>query len=378
MKVREDVPVRARFHGPSLSDVVVIDDDESMCEGCRQTLEEEGYRTVIAREGPHGLKLVEETHPKIVLVDLKMPGMTGQEVLAKISEMDPSIVSIVITGYGSIETAVETMKVGAFDFLTKPFEPEKLLESVKRGMKLSESQVELKVVEEAPPSVGVPRPIPLDKEDILLRGLEVLGDYYSLGAGKQHFFEELRYLEAEAKYHAESLGQLKKKEKAIRDIVRELRLVDDIIDKHEYKKSALIQILLDIQMELNWLPRHTLKWVSIRLNTPLAHIYRIANFYEAMSLEPRGEHMVQVCQGTACHVRGSSELMDRVSSLLDIKPGETDSEQLFTLQSVRCLGCCALAPVIKIDDQYYSNQKVTQLLKIFETYREKREMVCEH
>ena len=378
MKVREDVPVRARFHGSSLSDIVVIDDDESMCEGCRQTLEEEGYRTVIAREGPHGLKLVEETHPKIVLVDLKMPGMTGQEVLAKISEMDPSIVSIVITGYGSIETAVETMKVGAFDFLTKPFEPEKLLESVKRGMKLSESQVELKVVEEAPPSVGVPRPIPLDKQDILLRGLEVLGDYYSLGVEKRHFFEELRYLEAEAKYHAESLGQLKKKEKAIRDIVRELRLVDDIIDKHEYKKSALIQILLDIQMELNWLPRHTLKWVSIRLNTPLAYIYRIANFYEALSLETRGKHMVQVCQGTACHVRGSSELMERVSSLLDIKPGETDSEQLFTLQSVRCLGCCALAPVIKIDDQYYSNQKVTQLLKIFETYREKREMVCEH
>ena len=97
----------------------------------------------------------------------------------------------------------------------------------------------------------------------------------------------MRYLEAEARYHAESLGQIKKKDRAIRDVVSELRVVDDIIDKHEYKKSALIQVLLDIQIKLNWLSRHTLKWVSIRLNIPLADIYRIASFYEALSLEPR-------------------------------------------------------------------------------------------
>ena len=97
-----------------------------------------------------------------------------------------------------------------------------------------------------------------------------------------------------------------------------------------------------------------------------------------MSLEPRGEHTIQVCQGTACHVRGSSELMGRVSSLLGIQPGETDSEQLFTLQSVRCLGCCALAPVIKIDDQYYNNPRVTKLEKIFDSYREKREIPCQN
>lgn len=374
----EDVTLEQRFQTSRISDVVVIDDDESMCEGCRQTLEEEGFRAIVAREGTQGLKLVEETHPKIVLVDLKMPGMSGQEVLAKISEMDSSIVSIVITGFGSIDTAVETMKIGAFDFLTKPFEPEKLLDSVRRGMEFKESREEAEAVKEIQPPLEMPKPAPLNEQDILLRGLEVLGESYALGVEKRHFFEELRYLEAEAKYHAESLGQIEKKEKAIHDIVHDLRLVDEIIHKYEYKKSALIQILLDVQVKLNWLPRHTLKWVSIRLNIPLANIYRIANFYEAMSLEPRGAHTVQVCQGTACHVRGSSELMERVSSLLGIQPGETDSEQLFTLQSVRCLGCCALAPVIKIDDQYYNNPRVTKLEKIFDSYREKRETLCQN
>ena len=376
MNDKEGGTLNPRTQTSRITDVVVIDDDESMCEGCRQTLEKGGYRATIARDGSQGLRLVEESHPKVVLVDLKMPGMTGEEVLAKISEMDSSIISIVITGYGTIDSAVEIMKIGAFDFLTKPFKPEKLLESVKRGIKLSETQKVPKVVEAAPLPSEIPEPVTLNKQNILLKGLEVLGESYSLGIEKRHFFEELRYLETEARYHAESLGQIKKKEKAIQDIVRELRVVDDIIDKHKYKKSALIQILLDIQIKLNWLPRHTLKWVSIRLNIPLANIYNIATFYEALSLEPRGVHIVQVCQGTACHVRGSSGLMERISSLLGIQPGETDSEQLFTLQSVHCLGCCALAPVIKIDDKYYSNPTVTRFRKILNTYKEESKISC--
>ena len=378
MNSMENGSERERFQRSTTSDVLVIDDDESLCEGCRQTLDEEGYNTAVARNGSQGLKLVEQLHPKIVLVDLKMPGMSGQQVLAEISKIDPSIISIVITGYGSIDTAVETMKIGAFDFLSKPFEPEKLLKSIKHGLEQREKSVKYQAVTEPLPVAEATEPTPLNKEDIILKGLETLGEYYSLGIEERNFFKELRYLETEAKYHAESLGQIEKKEKAIRDIVHELRQVDRIIHKHNYQKSALIQILLDIQLELNWLPRHTLKWVSIRLNIPMATMYRIANFYEAFSLEPRGDHLVQVCEGTACHVRGSAELMERVSSLLEIRPGETDFEQLFTLQSVHCLGCCALAPVIKIDNEYYNNPKVTKLKKIFTSYREKREVSCQN
>jgi len=123
-------------------EVVVIDDDESICEGCRQTLESEGFRAAIAFDGIQGLILIKALHPKVALVDLKMPGMSGQEVLARISELDSSVVPIVITGYGTINFVVETMKVGAYDFLTKPFEPEKLIDSVKQGIKLSQTRNE--------------------------------------------------------------------------------------------------------------------------------------------------------------------------------------------------------------------------------------------
>jgi len=373
MYAKEQMSSELGFQESGMADVVVIDDEESICEGCRQTLEAEGFRAAIARDGTEGLKLVEQSHPKVVLVDLKMPGISGMEVLASISEFDPSIVSIVITGYGSIDSAVETMKIGASDFLTKPFAPEKLLESVKRGMELAQPAEEAKVAERVVQPSEVPEKAPLNKQNVVLKGLEVLGQYYSLGFKERQFFDELRCLESEAKYHADRLGQVKEKGKAVLDIVRDLRLVDGIIQKYAFKKNALIQILLDIQMEFNWLPRHCLEWVSTRLNIPHTNIYTIANFYEALSLEPRGAHLIQICTGTACHVRGATGLVDRVSYILGIEPGQTDSEQLFTLETVHCLGCCALGPVMVVDGEYYSNPSTKQIQEIAASCKVSRE-----
>jgi len=373
MYTKEEMPSRTGFQEASTMDVVVIDDEESICEGCRQTLEDEGFRAAIAKDGTEGLRLVEQSHPKVVLVDLKMPGMSGMEVLAKISEYDPSIVTIVITGYGSIDSAVETMKIGASDFLTKPFAPERLLESVKRGMELSLPAREPEVTKRAVPPWEVPEKVPLNKQNVVLKGLEVLGQYYSLGFKERQFFDELRSLESEAKYHADRLGQVKEKGQAVLDVVRDLRLVDGIIQKYAYKKNALIQILLDIQMEFNWLPRHCLEWVSTRLNIPHTSTYTVANFYEALSLEPRGAHLIQICTGTACHVRGAAGLVDRVSSILGIEPGQTDSEQLFTLETVHCLGCCALGPVMVVDGEYYSNPSTKQIQEIAASCKVSRE-----
>lgn len=364
MYTKEEMPSRTGFQEASTMDVVVIDDEESICEGCRQTLEDEGFRAAIAKDGTEGLRLVEQSHPKVVLVDLKMPGMSGMEVLAKISEYDPSIVTIVITGYGSIDSAVETMKIGASDFLTKPFAPEKLVESVRRGLESPRPSEEAEMAERVVQPSKVPEKTPLNKETVVLKGLEVLGQYYSLGFKERQFFDELRSLESEAKYHADRLGQVKEKGQEVLDIVRDLRLVDGIIQKYAFKKNALIQILLDIQMEFNWLPRHCLEWVSTRLNIPHTNIYTVANFYEALSLEPRGAHLIQICTGTACHVRGAAGLVDRVSHILGIEPGQTDSEQLFTLETVHCLGCCALGPVMVVDGEYYSNPSTKQLEEI--------------
>ena len=351
------------------TDVVVIDDEPSMCEGCRQTLEAEGYRAAIALDGPHGLALVEHGHPRVVIVDLKIPDMSGVEVLARISEIDPTIVSIVITGYPSIDSAVESMRTGAFDFLTKPFEPDQLLDSVRRGIKLSELREQARPRPPALERAEVREAPAFDRPDVLLKGLEVLGQYYSLGLGKRDLLEELRHLEAEAQYHAQTLGQIKEQEKAIRDVVRDLRVVDEIVAKHEYKKSALLQVMLDVQSRLHWLPRHALSWISRRLKVALSSLYTIATFYEALSLEPRGRHLVQVCTGTACHVRGALGLLTRVSLVLGINPGQTDSEQLFSLETVHCLGCCALGPVVAVDDAYYSNPSTREIERTVAKYR---------
>jgi DNA-binding NtrC family response regulator len=158
-------------------DVVVIDDEEMFTEGCRQTLETGGYRAAVARDGTQGLQLVRSVKPSVVLVDLKMPGMDGLEVLSHLNEIEPSIVPIIVTGNGTVDSAVESMKIGAFDFLTKPFEPEKLLETVRRGMSLHVLRSEAK--EDEPREVESAPATP-DKYDLLLQGLNMLGEAYSI------------------------------------------------------------------------------------------------------------------------------------------------------------------------------------------------------
>ena len=146
----------------------------------------------------------------------------------------------------------------------------------------------------------------------------------------------------------------------------EISRIDQIIDKYEGEKGVLIQLLLDIQQELNWIPKEAAERISQRLNIPLSQIYRVASFYTAMSLAPRGKHLVSVCMGTACHIRGSPRLLDRVTDILKIKPGETTPDRRFTLHTVNCLGCCALGPVVVVDGQYYGKvvpAKAEEILK---------------
>jgi NADH-quinone oxidoreductase subunit E len=349
-------------------DVVVIDDEDSIREGCRQTLESGGYHALVATDGMEGIELVKHARPRVVLLDLRLPGIGGVEVLEKLPGIDPRIIPIIITGYGTVDSAVQTMKLGAFDFLTKPFDMDQLLGAVDRGLHKYEALASAAAAAKPPP-VEAPKP---SEPDILLKGLEALGQYYSLGLQDQTMADELRALEAEAQYHSKVLGQIREKEKAIAELLADLRLVDEVVERHGFKKNALIQILLDIQSRKNWLPRHALLWVSRRLNVSLAQVYQIAQFYEAFSLTPQGRHTVQVCMGTACHVQKAPEFLATVSALLGIKEGQTDSKLLFTLKTAHCFGCCALAPVMKIDESYHRNQSLKQLKAVFSSYATER------
>jgi len=145
--------------------------------------------------------------------------------------------------------------------------------------------------------------------------------------------------------------------------------IDQIIDNHQCEAGSLIQILLDIQSENHWLPKEALERVSEKLNVPLSQIQHITTFYKSFSLVPRGRHEVHVCVGTACHVRGAQRVLDTVQDQIGIKPGETDVDLKFSLETVNCLGCCALGPVMVVDGEYHGNiapARIEETLKNYE------------
>jgi len=144
--------------------------------------------------------------------------------------------------------------------------------------------------------------------------------------------------------------------------------IDKIINKYQNKNGILIQLLLDIQRELNWVPRKAIEEINKKLMIPVSQIYRVASFYTAISLKPRGRHLVRVCVGTACYVRGGTRLLDSIENKLEIKSGETTNDELISLETVNCLGCCALGPVIEIDGQYFGKLNSEKLDKLLMNY----------
>jgi NADH-quinone oxidoreductase subunit E len=144
--------------------------------------------------------------------------------------------------------------------------------------------------------------------------------------------------------------------------------IDQIIDKYQDDDSSLIQVLLEIQSENHWLPTEVLEKISEKLKVPLNRIRHIVTFYKAFSLVPKGRHEIHVCMGTACHVRGSSRILDEVHRNTGISPGETDSDLKFSLETVNCLGCCALGPVMVVDGEYHGKLAPAKVEDVLENY----------
>ncbi|MCK9401092.1 MAG: NAD(P)H-dependent oxidoreductase subunit E [Bacteroidales bacterium] len=144
--------------------------------------------------------------------------------------------------------------------------------------------------------------------------------------------------------------------------------IDQIIDKHQGEASSLIQVLLEIQSENHWLPREALERVSQKLQVPFTRIQHIATFYKAFNLVPKGRHEIHICVGTACHVRGANRILETVEDLTGIKPGETDVEMKFSLETVNCLGCCALGPVIEINGKTHGKVSVSKTAGVLKSY----------
>jgi NADH-quinone oxidoreductase subunit E len=144
--------------------------------------------------------------------------------------------------------------------------------------------------------------------------------------------------------------------------------IDTIIKQYRGNESAILAILQDIQAKEKYLPKEVLEEVSQKMHISMTKVFQIATFYNALSIKPRGRHKVDVCLGTACHVRGGNKIIDKLSRDLGIQVGETTKDKRFTLESVRCVGCCSLGPVMVVDGNVFgrlTQEKAPGLLKEF-------------
>ncbi len=144
--------------------------------------------------------------------------------------------------------------------------------------------------------------------------------------------------------------------------------VDSILNGYRHDKSLLVSVLQDLQAECNYLPREGLTRVSEGLGIPLSQVYSVATFFKAFSLTPRGRHSVAVCLGTACHVRGALRVLEEIERRLGINRGETTKDLKYTLETVNCVGACALGPIVVADGEYSGQMKTDKVKSLLENY----------
>jgi NADH-quinone oxidoreductase subunit E len=144
--------------------------------------------------------------------------------------------------------------------------------------------------------------------------------------------------------------------------------ISSILNNYERDPGMLVAILQDIQAEYNYLPKESLGQISEGLDIPMTQVYSVATFFKAFSLKPRGRHIINVCLGTACHVRGAGRVLDEIGRQLDIKPGETTENFRFTMETVNCVGACALGPIVIIDGKYSGQMKTDKVKTLLESY----------
>ena len=144
--------------------------------------------------------------------------------------------------------------------------------------------------------------------------------------------------------------------------------ISSILERYARDSSQLVSILQDIQAEYNWLPREALEEVSQRLEIPLSRVFSVATFFRAFSLRPRGRHLIHVCLGTACHVRGAPRILEQMERELGIRPGEVTEDLQFSLETVNCVGACALGPLVIVDGDYHGQMTPDKVKEILRKY----------
>ncbi len=315
--------------------MLVIDDDPMVLSSCLRIFEEEGFYVVTTTGPEEGLSLVLDTYFDVVLCDWMMPGLDGMDVVTRLDETSPGSAVVMISGYPSIERATEAMKRGAMDYVAKPFTPDEIIKAVNEAIQRKEAE-EIKVIERfgALTKTGHISLPSIDEK--ILQGLSAAID-------------ERRRIEARP-----SLESLSEPER-----LREITIA--VLDRYERDANNLIAMLQAVHSYAGYLSYEAIGLVARELAISEHEIFGTASFYAQFKFEKPGKHFVRCCTGTACFVGGGGIILEAVKSRLGIIPGQTTKDGLFSLERVACLGCCALAPVVTIDDEVYGQMSPARL-----------------
>jgi NADH:ubiquinone oxidoreductase subunit E/FixJ family two-component response regulator len=315
--------------------MLVIDDDPMVLSSCRRIFESEDYHVVTTESPEEGLSLVLDTYFDVVLCDWMMPGFDGMDVIAKLEETSKGSAVLMISGYPSIERATEAMKRGAMDYIAKPFTPDEIIKAVDEAIQRKEAE-EMKIIErfEALTKSGQIALPSIDEK--ILQALSAAID-------------ERRRMETKPSLEA------------ISEPERLQEMIHAVIDKYNRDANNLIAILQAVHSYAGYLSYDTIGAIARELNMSEHEIFGTASFYTQFKFEKPGKHHIKVCTGTACFVSGGGVILDSIESKLNIVPGQTTKDGMFSLERVACLGCCSLAPVMTINDKVHSQMSPAKL-----------------
>jgi NADH-quinone oxidoreductase subunit E len=278
--------------------ILLLEDEESVAQGLLLILGEEGYTAVeLARTGRGALDAFQRKEVDLLIADLRLPDIDGLEVIKEVKHVRPDTGVIVITGYSTVSSAVSAMKLGALDYLAKPFTEDEFVSAV----------------------------------------------HGALAPARTAAAEEQAPAERRPEAAGPALGLLRGDPEQVGPVVAELGA------RFSGKPEEVIPMLQLVQNRLGYLPENALEEIARLTGRPAASVFGTATFYEQFRLKPVGRHIVRVCRGTACHVKGSDRILKEIEGRFALSPGDTSKDRELTLETVACFGSCAIAPVVVMD-----------------------------
>jgi NADH-quinone oxidoreductase subunit E len=305
--------------------ILLLEDEASVAQGLQMILDEEGYRAVdLAMSGRGALDTFHRKEVDLLIADLRLPDIDGLEVIRQVKHDRPDTSVIVITGYSTVDSAVTAMKLGAKDYLAKPFSEDEFVSAVRGAL----APPETSAPEAAPalPAPAVPRAAPVEPDLHLTR----------------------------------------------EDPARIESLLAELRGRFAGRPDEVIPMLQAVQGRLGYLPENALEEIARLTGRPAAAVFGTATFYEQFRLAPVGRHVVRVCRGTACHVKGSDRILREIRNRFELSPGETSPDRQLTLETVACFGSCAIAPVVVVDDSVKGRMNPARTCQCLAEVRERR------